>query len=67
MPVKAGKLEVRGNFSQVFWLWSLYIYDIDIDSALFNINTKTAQIMWCDEINSWNKNEQVQIEKKGQK
>ena len=31
--------------------------DIDIDSALFNINTKTAQIMWCDEINSWNKNE----------
>ena len=43
---------------------ALYMYnhsclhvDIDIDSALFNINTKTAQIMWCDEINSWNKNE----------
>ena len=28
-----------------------------IDSALFKINRKTAQIMWCDEINSWNKNE----------
>ena len=29
--------------------------NIDIDSALFNINTKTAQMMWCDETNSWNK------------
>ena len=30
---------------------------LDIDIALFNINTKMTQIMWWDEIIGWNKNE----------
>ena len=43
------------------WMVSIVIcrnwLDIDIDCTLFNINIKTSQIMWHDEINSWNKNE----------
>ena len=50
-----------GEYIKIIFIICIFLkgryFDIDIDSTLFNMNTKTAQIMWCDEINSWNKNE----------
>ena len=50
-PVRRLPYHIQYDCASVPWYYVITEnHDIDIDSVLFNITTKTAQIMWCDEI-----------------